>query len=69
MPSILAFRRRDPWWGQEGPAARRKRYYHRVISATAFLISLAALLGAAGAWAIHLGFAALLGIDVRFLLG
>ena len=43
-------------------------YYHRVVSATAFLISLAALLGAGAAWAIHLGFAAMLGIDVRFLL-
>lgn len=69
MPSILAIRRRDPWWGQEGPAARRRRYYHRVVSATAFLISLAALVGAGAAWAIHLGFAAMLGIDVRFLLG
>jgi hypothetical protein len=69
MPSILAFRRRDPWWGQEGPAARRKHRYERFISTTAFLASLAALLGAGAVWAIHLGFAAMLGVRMTLAIG
>ena len=69
MPSILAFRRRDPWWGQEGPAARRRHRYERFISATAFLMSLAALVGAGVVWSIHLGFAAMLGFRVTLPIG
>lgn len=69
MPSILAFRRRDPWWGQEGSAARRRRRYERFVSTTAFVASVLALGGAATAWAIHLGFAAMLGFDLRLALG
>lgn len=65
----LAFRRRDPWWDQEGPAARRKHRYDRYLSATAFLASVLALGGAAAVWAIHLGFAAMLGINVSLLIG
>lgn len=68
MPSILAFHRRDPWWGQEGPAARRKRRLHRLVSATAFLAALLAVGGAAAAWAIQLGFAAMLGIQVTLAI-
>ena len=45
MPT-LAFRRRDPWWGLEGPAARRRHRYERFVSTTAFLASLVALGGA-----------------------
>ena len=69
MPTILAFRRRDPWWDQEGPAARRKHRYERFVSTTAFFASVLALAGAAWVWAIHLGFAAMLGIDAKLLIG
>ena len=69
MPTFLAFRRRDPWWGQEGPAARRRHRYQRMVSASAFLASLLALSGAAAVWSIHLGFAAMLGINVHLVIG
>lgn len=69
MPTILAFRRRDPWWDQEGPAARRRHRYARFVSATAFFASLLALAGAGAVWAIHLGFAAMLGFNVTLLIG
>jgi hypothetical protein len=68
MP-ILAFRRRDPWWGLEGPAARRRRRYHRFMSTAAFVASLVALAGAGAIWAIHLGFAAQLGIRLTLAIG
>ncbi|MBI2781428.1 MAG: hypothetical protein HYX55_06505 [Chloroflexi bacterium] len=68
MPT-LAFRRRDPWWGQEGPAARRRHRYERFMSTTAFIASILALGGAAFAWSVHLGFAAMLGLNVRLLIG
>ena len=69
MSTFLAFRRRDPWWDQEGPAARRRHRYDRYVSATAFLASLLALAGAGAAWAIHLGFAAMIGFNVTLLIG
>jgi hypothetical protein len=69
MPSILAFRRRDPWWGQEGPAARRRHRYERFVSTTAFIASVFALGGAAMAWSIQLGFAAMLGVRMTLALG
>ncbi len=65
MPT-LTLRRRDPWWGQEGPAARRKYRYQRFVSFMAFVASVAALGGAGMAWAIHLGFAAMMGLNVPF---
>jgi hypothetical protein len=65
MPT-LSLRRRDPWWGLEGPAARRRHRKERVMSFTAFVASVAALGGAALAWAIHLGFAAMMGLNVPF---
>jgi hypothetical protein len=69
MGSILAFRRRDPWWGQEGPAARRRHRYERFVSTTAFVASVFALGGAAMVWSIHLGFAAMLGLRMTLALG
>ncbi len=69
MPTILAFRRRDPWWGQEGPAARRRHRYERFIARTAFVASVLALGGAAFVWAIQLGFASMLGIRVTLAIG
>jgi hypothetical protein len=68
MPT-LAFRRRDPWWGLEGPAARRRRRYERFVSTLAFIASLGALFGAGWVWAIHLGFAAMLGIKATLAIG
>jgi hypothetical protein len=68
MPA-LAFRRRDPWWDVEGPSARRRHRYEWFISRTAFLASIVALGGAASAWAIQLGFAAMLGFRVHPLIG
>ena len=69
MPSILAIRRRDPWWGQEGPAARRRHRYERFVSGTAFIASVLAVGGAAFVWAVHLGFMAMLGIRVTLAIG
>jgi len=68
MPT-LTLRRRDPWWGLEGPAAKRRRYYHRFVSTTAFLASLVALGGAGVAWAIQLGLAAMLGFHLSLAIG
>jgi hypothetical protein len=68
MPS-LSLRRRDPWWGLEGPAARRRYRYQRFVSTTAFLASLVALGGAAVAWAIQIGVAAMLGLHLTLAIG
>lgn len=68
MPT-LTLRRRDPWWGLEGPAARRRHRYQQFVSATAFLASLVALGGAGMAWAIQLGVAALLGLNLTLAIG
>ncbi len=69
MPSILAFRRRDPWWGQEGPSARRRHRYERFVSTTAFVASVFALGGAVMVWSIHLGIATMLGFRMTLALG
>ena len=68
MPT-LTLRRRDPWWGLEGPAAKRRRYYHRFVTTTAFVASLVALGGAGVAWAIQLGLAAMLGFNLSLAIG
>ena len=68
MPT-LTLRRRDPWWGLEGPAAKRRYRYQRFISTTAFLASLVALGGAGVAWAIQLGLAAMLGFHLALAIG
>jgi hypothetical protein len=65
MPT-LAFRRHDPWWGVDGSAARRRYRYQRFVATLAFVFSLTALLGSGALWAIHLGFAGMLGIHVPF---
>jgi len=67
MPSISLLRRRDPWWEADGPAARRARRRQRFVSGVAFMAALAAVGGAAIAWAIELGMAA--GFGVRVTLG
>jgi len=68
MPT-LTLRRRDPWWGLEGPAAKRRYRYQRFISTTAFLASLVALGGAALAWAIQIGVAAMFGYNLTLGIG
>jgi hypothetical protein len=68
MPT-LTLRRRDPWWGLEGPAARRRHRYERFVSTTAFLAALVALGGAGLAWSIQLGFAAMVGLRLTLALG
>ena len=68
MPT-LTLRRRDPWWGLEGPAARRRHRYERVVSTTAFFASILAIGGAGFAWAIQLGFASMVGIRMTIGLG
>ena len=68
MPT-LTLRRRDPWWGLEGPAARRRHRYEQLVSTTAFLASLLAIGGAALAWSIQLGFAAMVGLRLTLALG
>jgi hypothetical protein len=68
MPT-LTLRRRDPWWGQEGPAARRRHRYERFVSTTAFLAALVAVGGAGLAWSIQLGFAAMVGLRLTLALG
>ena len=69
MPSILALRRRDPWWGLEGPAARRKHRRERILSTLAFVASCLAIAGAGVAWSIYLGFAAMLGFHLHLVIG
>jgi hypothetical protein len=68
MPT-LALRRRDPWWGLEGPAARRRRRRESVVSFIAFVASIVAIGGAGTLWAIHIGLAAQLGFRVTLALG
>ena len=68
MPT-LTLRRRDPWWGLEGPAAKRRYRYQRFISTTAFLAALLALGGAGFAWAIQVGLAAMLGLHLTLAIG
>jgi hypothetical protein len=68
MPT-LTLRRRDPWWGQEGPAAKRRHRYERFVSTTAFMASIVAIAGAALAWSIQLGFASMVGIGLTLGLG
>jgi hypothetical protein len=68
MPT-LTLHRRDPWWGMEGPAAKRRYRYQRFVSATAFLASLFALGGAGVAWAIQLGLTALIGLHLTLAIG
>ena len=65
MPT-LTFRRHDPWWGVDGSAAQRRYRYTRFVSLLAFLFSLTALFGSGALWAIHLGFASMLGVSVPF---
>ena len=59
--SVSLFRRRDPWWEVDGPAARRERRRRRVVGMAAFVAAVAACGATAFAWSIELGLAAMLG--------
>ena len=65
MPTI-AFRRHDPWWDVDGSAAKRRYRYNRFVASLAFFSAITALFGSGALWAIHLGFASMLGISVPF---
>jgi len=58
------FNRRDPWWDVDGPAARRQRRRQRFVSIVAFVASLTAVSGATYMWALHLGVAATLHLQL-----
>ena len=54
MPFGLFEPRRDPWWELDGPAARRQRRRHKIVSYAAFVASVFAVSGSAYAWAFYL---------------
>ena len=54
MP-MARFNQHDPWWEIDGPAARRERRRHRIVTLSAFATSLLAVVGSAYIWAFHLG--------------
>jgi hypothetical protein len=58
------FRRRDPWWEVDGPAARREQRRLRARGMVAFVVALAAVAAAALAWCVELGIAASIGIPL-----
>jgi uncharacterized membrane protein len=67
MPSF-SLRRRDPFWDADGVAARRHRRWRRFVAAVAFLVALVAVGGAVVAWALELGFADDLGLELAALI-
>jgi len=69
VSSFSLFRRRDPWWESEGPAARRERRHRRFVGSLALTASLAAIAAAAFAWAIELGLVARIGIHAALPFG
>ena len=64
MTDRSLFRRRDPFWEVDGPAARRAYRLRQARGAIAFLFAIAALAATALAWSIQLGIAATLGIPL-----
>ena len=69
MSSLSLFRRRDPWWEADGPAARRQRRKQRAMSSAAFAAAVAAIGATALAWSIELGLASAIGIHAALPLG
>jgi uncharacterized membrane protein len=67
MPTLSLFRRRDPMWEVDGPAARRARRQQRAVSSVAFATSLVAVGAAALAWALQLGLGGLVGVEVGLI--
>jgi hypothetical protein len=69
MSTLPLFRRRDPFWEMDGPAARAKRRRDRFVSSVAFIAALTAVAGAAFTWSIQLGIAAMLGLHTHLGIG
>ena len=69
MPFLSRSKRRDPWWGFEGAAARRTRRRRKAMAALAFSVSMAAVAAAAAGWAIYLGLAGALGLRAVLPIG
>jgi hypothetical protein len=69
MSSLSLFRRRDPWWEADGPAARRARRHRQMMGTLAFGASVVAVAASAFAWSVQLGVAAAVGIRVSLPLG
>ena len=69
VSSLSLFRRRDPWWEMDGPAARAARRRHRFVSLLAFVAAMGAIVSAAVAWAIQLGIAGAFGFHAALGLG
>ena len=55
MPMLRRFRRRDPRWEEDGPAARREHRLRRLRDVAAFATSLVAAAAAGGMLALRLG--------------
>jgi hypothetical protein len=69
VSSFSLFKRRDPWWESDGPAARREHRRRRLIASLSFATGVLAVGAAAFAWSIELGLAATVGIGARLPLG
>lgn len=69
MSTLSLFRRRDPFWEIDGPAARARRRRDRFVSSVAFVAALTAVAGAAFAWSVQLGIASMLGMHTRLGIG
>jgi len=62
MADRSMFRRRDPFWEVDGPAARRENRTRRMRATAAFFFALTACAMTAFAWAIQVGIASAFGI-------
>ena len=62
MADRSLFRRRDPFWEVDGPAARRENRTRRMRATAAFFFAVTACAMTAFAWSIQLGLAAAFGI-------
>ncbi len=60
---------RDPFWEVDGPAARREQHRRTARGAVAFTVAVAAVAGAAFAWSVELGLAAMVGIRLALPIG
>ena len=69
MSSFSLFKRRDPWWESDGPAARREHRRRRFVATLAFAAGLTACAAATFAWSIELGLAAAVGIHAALPFG
>ena len=69
MSARSPFRRRDPFWEVDGPAARGEQRRVRARATVAFVVALAAVAAAAFAWCVELGLAASLGIPLALATG